>query len=133
MSAEPAAPTRSPYDAFGGEAGLRRLVDAFYDTMDSDPAAAPLRAMHAADLGPMRARLTDWLMGWMGGPPVYAERHPGRPCIMSAHAPYAIGAEEVSQWLACMRTALDRVDAPDDWREPVEQAFTRMCAGMRSR
>ena len=29
-------PTRTPYEAFGGEPGIRRLVDAFYDVMDGD-------------------------------------------------------------------------------------------------
>lgn len=125
-------PTRTPYEAFGGEAGVRRLVDAFYDVMDGDPAAAGIRAMHADDLGPIRARLADWLVGWLGGPPVYAERHPGRPCIMSAHRPYAIGAQEAEQWMACMRKAMLLEPPPADWREPLETAFGRMCQGMRN-
>lgn len=124
---------RTPFEAMGGEAGLRRLVDAFYDAMDTDPAAAGIRAMHQADLAPIRERLADWLSGWMGGPPVFAARHPGRPCIMSAHAPYAIGAAEVDQWLACMRRALDTVEPPADWREILDQAFVRMCDALRNR
>lgn len=124
---------QTPFAALGGEAGVRRLVDAFYDAMERDPAAAPLRAIHAADLTPMRERLADWLSGWLGGPPVYFERHPGRPCVMSAHAPFAIGAAEVEQWLGCMRQALEAVRAPEAWREPLMTAFTRMCGGMRNR
>ena len=129
---EPPVDLRTPYEAMGGEAGLRRLVDAFYDTMDSDPAAARVRAMHPADLTPIRTRLADWLSGWTGGPPVFAARHPGRGCIMSAHAPYAIGAEEVDQWLACMRQALDAVEPPPYWRDILDQAFVRMCGALRS-
>ena len=123
---------RTPYEAMGGEAGVRRLADAFYDAMERDPAAAGIRAMHAADLTAIRARLADWLSGWFGGPPVYAARHPGRPCIMSAHAPYDIGEAEAAQWMACMRQALDAVDTPADWRAPLELAFSRMSAGLRN-
>lgn len=132
MSVAPELPTRSPYEAFGGEAGIRRLVDAFYDVMDGDPAAAGIRAMHGDDLGAIRQRLADWLVGWMGGPPVYGQRHPGRPCIMSAHAPYAIGAEEAGQWMACMRKAMLLEPPPADWRAPLEEAFRRMCESLRS-
>jgi len=133
MSETAEAPTReTPFLALGGEAGVRALVDAFYDAMERDPAATELRAMHAADLSPMRERLSDWLTGWTGGPPVYGQRHPGRPCIVSAHAPFPIGAKETDQWMACMRQALDQVEAPAQWRGLLEQAFERMCQGLRS-
>ena len=128
--AQPSPPT--PYEALGGEAGVRRLVDAFYDVMDGDPAAAPLRAMHAADLSPMRARLSDWLTGWMGGPGVYDQRHPGRPCIVSAHAALAIGQAESAQWMSCMEQAIVRADVPQDWRDPLTRAFAKMCQGLQT-
>jgi hemoglobin len=122
----------TPFKAIGGETGMRRLVDGFYDRMDHDPAFAALRAIHAEDLGPMRARLADWLSGWMGGPQVYAVRHPDRPCIMSAHAPFRIDAVLADQWLACMQLALADTAMPEDWRELVAQAFARLCAGLQS-
>ena len=37
----------------GGEAAVRRLVDRFYDIMDSSSEALELRTLHATDLGPM--------------------------------------------------------------------------------
>lgn len=134
MSDSPPAPPRlrTPYVSLGGEAGVRRLVDAFYDAMDRDPSAARIRAMHEADLSPMRERLADWLSGWLGGPAVYDERHPGRPCIMSAHARFVIGPEEAAQWLDCMRQALAAVDVPVEWRGRLVQAFARMCEGLRT-
>jgi hemoglobin len=122
----------TPFEAIGGETGVRRLVDGFYDRMDHDPAFAALRAIHAADLGPMRARLADWLSGWMGGPKVYAVRHPGRPCIMSAHAPFRIDAVLADQWLACMQLALADTAMPEDWRDLAEQAFARLCEGLQN-
>jgi hemoglobin len=120
----------TPFEAIGGEAGVRALVDAFYDRMDRNPAFADLRAIHAADLGPMRSRLADWLTGWMGGPRVYPERHPGRPCIMSAHAPFRIDAALADQWLACMQPSLADCAMPEDWRELTDGAFARLCQGL---
>ena len=122
----------TPYEALGGAAGRRRLTDAFYDRMDRDPAFEALRLMHAADLGPMRERLADWMSGWTGGPAVYAQNHPGRPCIVSAHAPFRIDAAVADQWLACMRAALDAVSVSAQWRGPLDDAFARMCTGLQN-
>lgn len=44
----------TPYELLGGAAPLRQLVDRFYDVMDTAPEARALRAMHGAELGPMR-------------------------------------------------------------------------------
>lgn len=125
-------PTASPYDRLGGAPALRKLVDAFYDAMDQDPAAAGIRTMHDPDLGPIRDKLFDWLSGWAGGPPVYNAR-PDRTCIMSAHAPYAIGPAERDQWMACMRTALASLEVGDDVRAMFDAAFSRLSDGLRNR
>ena len=34
---------QTAYQLLGGEEGVRRLVDHFYQIMDTDPAAAPIR------------------------------------------------------------------------------------------
>jgi hemoglobin len=120
---------RTPFEALGEE-GVRRLVDAFYDAMDTNPEAAALRGLHDADLGPMRTRLADWLIGWMGGPRVYAERHPGRPCVVSAHKAFRIRQTEADQWMACMRQAFARTGAPQDLRQVLEPAFADMCQAL---
>ncbi len=125
-------PLPSPYDQLGGAPAVRRLVDAFYDAMDADPDAAGIRRMHHADLGPIRDKLFDWLSGWAGGPQLYSQR-PDRACIMSAHAPYAIGPAERDQWMGCMRTALDSLTLEPDVRELFESAFGRLANGLRNR
>jgi hemoglobin len=135
MSQAAAATTMSfptPFEAIGGEPGVRALVDDFYDRMEANPAFAPLRKIHADDLGPMRARLTDWLIGWMGGPVVYPERQPGRPCVVSAHAPFRIDAALADQWLACMQLALAEREMPEDWRRQTDHAFARLCQGLQN-
>ena len=127
------APARvNPYEMLGGAEPLRRIVDRFYDLMDSEPQAAGIRAMHAPDLGPMRQRLFEFLSGWLGGPPLYFER-PGQKCIVSAHGAFAIGAAERDAWMMCMRRALEDCAAPADVRALIEPAFARMAEGFRNR
>lgn len=49
--------TTSLYEAIGGDAVVQRIVARFYDVMDTDPAAATVRAMHPPDLSVSRERL----------------------------------------------------------------------------
>jgi hemoglobin len=97
-----------PYDAIGGEAGVRRLVDVFYDRMDTDPAVAGIRRMHPDDLTTSRDKLFAFLSGWMGGPPLYVQQH-GHPMLRRRHFPFAIDRSARDQWMVCMDVALATV------------------------
>ena len=119
----------TPFELIGGEPAVRRIVDRFYDLMDGDPAAAPLRAMHAADLGPMRERLGDFMIGWLGGPNLYFRR-PDARCMGQAHAPFAIDASIRGQWLSCMHRALDAEDVDAQMQMLIRAALDRMTEGM---
>lgn len=129
---EPETRPRTPYDMAGGETGLKRMVEAFYDIMDSDPAMAKLRAMHAPDLGPMREKLFDWLSGWMGGPQRYSQR-PDAGCVVSAHRPFAIDAETRDQWMDCMRRAFVEAGLTEDVRKLFDGVFARIAESFRNR
>jgi hemoglobin len=98
-------PDATPYALVGGDEGVRALVARFYDLMEMDPAYARIRALHGASLGPAREKLYLFLSGWLGGPPLYVERH-GHPRLRARHLPFPIGVAERDQWLACMRRAL---------------------------
>ncbi len=104
-------PAQSPYEILGDQ-GIRELVDAFYAVMDELPEAAEIRAMHADDLAPVRKKLTNYLIGWMGGPPVYLAVH-GTVCLTDPHARFHIGPRQRDQWLRCMDMALERVGASE--------------------
>ncbi len=114
------APPRTPFEALGGETAIRRMVDRFYDLMDSDPAFAQLRAMHAADLAPMRTSLTGWLTAWTGGPRDWFTANPGK-CVMSAHRRLGVSGETAAQWVEAMTRAI--ADSG-----PEDQALGRMMA-----
>jgi hemoglobin len=60
------------YQAAGGEVGIRKLVDDFYDVMEQRPEAQKIRKMHPADLTVSRDKLTLFLCGWLGGPRSYS-------------------------------------------------------------
>ena len=122
---------QTPYQILG-EDGIRQLTDAFYDVMDELPEAAGIRAMHAQDLGPMKLKLAEYLTGWMGGPPVYADKY-GSVCMTEPHEPFHIGPEERDQWLLCMDKALEQVGASDELVEMLKIPMYRIADAIRNR
>ena len=115
-----------------GEQGIRELTSAFYDIMDSLPEAAGVRAMHAADLTPMKEKLAEYLIGWMGGPPLYAQKY-GSVCMTEPHEPYHIGPEERDQWLLCMHRALAQTGASEELVEMLRLPLFRIADAIRNR
>jgi hemoglobin len=109
MSAEQT--TSTLFDLLGGESALRQVVHRFYELMDEDPAFIGLRAIHGRDLEPMKGKLSDWLSGWLGGPPLYDARADAT-CIGHAHSPFKIDEQMRDEWLACMYRALDECAIP---------------------
>ena len=125
------SPTPTHFDQVGGEAGIRRLVDRFYDLMDSAPEAVHVRALHAASLKQSREKLFLYLMGWTGGPPVYVERY-GHPRLRQRHMPFTIGVRERDEWLWCMQRSLSEHDMPDDLRAFLWQKLRELADHMRN-
>jgi hemoglobin len=129
-SPSPAQPT--PYELIGGEAGVRRLVDHFYDLMDSAPEAATIRALHATSLKASREKLFLFFSGWMGGPQLYVERF-GHPKLRMRHFPFSIGTKERDEWLWCMNKALTEQEMPDYVRAHLRQRLQQLADHMRNR
>jgi len=119
------------FELLGGEEGIRRLVDHFYDLMDSAPVAAGIRALHPPSLETSREKLRLFLTGWTGGPPVYVERH-GPPMLRARHLPFPIGEAERDAWIWCMDRALDDSDIPSDLRAYLRQRFRAVADHMRN-
>lgn len=133
MSAEssslPTAPT--PYEMLGGDAGIRRLVDRFYDLMDSAPEAVTVRALHASSLKASRDKLYLYLSYWTGGPSTYVEQR-GHPRLRMRHMPFTISTRERDEWLWCMDRALDEYAMPDSLREDLRQRLHGLADHMRN-
>jgi len=99
----------------GSERGVevvRNLVETFYDIMDTDPKAAPIRAMHPADLTSSREKLFMFLTGWTGGPQLYIERY-GHPMLRRRHLPFAVDESARDQWMYCMIRAMHQLEIED--------------------
>lgn len=94
------------YQAAGGIEGLRRLVDDFYDIMDSWEPARGIREMHSKELSTARDKLACFLSGWLGGPKLFQE-HYGQISIPRFHTSWPIGAAERDAWLGCMAQAIE--------------------------
>jgi hemoglobin len=125
-----AAPT--PYETLGGEAGVRALVDRFYDLMDLEPAYARLRALHPTPLEGSRDKLFWFLCGWLGGPDHFVQRF-GHPRLRARHMPYAIGIAERDQWLACMQQAMQDMHLEPALAQRLRTAFANTADWMRNR
>ncbi len=110
----------SHYEQLGGEEGIRRLVDHFYDLMDSAPEAARVRALHASSLKQSRVKLFEFMSGWTGGPQLYVQRV-GHPRLRMRHFPFVITSVERDEWLWCMDKALDAHETTAEVREFIRQ------------
>ena len=123
------------YQLLGGEQGgtenIRNLVETFYDIMDSDQKAAPLRALHPADLTSSREKLFMFLTGWTGGPQLYIERY-GHPRLRQRHMPFNIGEAERDQWMYCMIQAMHTLNFDDKLKQKLAEQLYGVADFMRN-
>jgi hemoglobin len=111
------------FQAAGGEAGIRQLVDAFFDRMGTDARFAAIFAMHPEQKDVSRDKLARFLCGWLGGPKLYNQKY-GAIGIPRVHAHLAIATAERDQWLACMsETVQEQPFAADFKKYLMEQLF----------
>ena len=134
---EEAGSTKSTfYDLLGGESGgiekIRDLVETFYDIMDTDPKAAPIRAFHAKDLTEAREKLFMFLTGWTGGPQLYIERY-GHPRLRQRHMSFSIGESERDQWMYCMISAMNQLKLDEKLMQKLSEQLYGVADFMRNR
>lgn len=122
---------KTPYQILG-EDGIRRLATTLYDVMCELPEAETIRGMHSKDLSEVKTKLGDYLIGWMGGPPVYQQKT-GTVCLTDPHAAYPIGPDEGKAWLLCFNTALERIDADDALKEMLAEPVQRLVWAVQNR
>lgn len=111
---------------------VRKLVDLFYDEMDSNPEFGIIRALHPPVLDGSRDKLYKFLAGWLGGPDLYIREY-GHPRLRARHLPFPIATTERDQWLVCMARALKASGIDDALAERLLVAFYRTADFMRNR
>jgi hemoglobin len=120
-------PVASVYEAAGGEATFRRLVERFYSGVAADPILRPVYPEE--DLAGATERLTLFLMQYWGGPNTYS-RERGHPRLRMRHAPFAIGRRERDAWLRQMTRAVDSLDLQPNVRKALLDYFDTASTAM---
>ena len=109
--------------AAGQYGGIEKLVNSFYDYMETLPVAKKILDMHSPDLTESREKLTRFLCGWLGGPKLFSEKY-GPIKIPMAHIHLMIEEPERDAWLVCMQKAVDDQPYEESFKEYfMEQIF----------
>ena len=119
------------YQILGAQSGIAALVERFYDLMDELPEARTIREMHPEDLTESKHKLELFLVGWMGGPPLYMQKY-GHPRLRARHLPFAVDSSARDAWMLCMRKALGETPLPEEICEQIEGAFAQLANHMRN-
>jgi hemoglobin len=125
-------PTLTPFQRIGGQPTVDRIIDSFYNRMDTLAEARVIRALHPEDLSATRAALKKYLAEWLGGPAAYTQER-GHPRLRARHLPFSIGDEERDAWLFCMRGAMEDVVTDQAAREGILQKLSQVADWMRNR
>ncbi|HEX4445210.1 MAG TPA: group II truncated hemoglobin, partial [Polyangiaceae bacterium] len=125
----------TPFDRLGGEAGVRALVERFYDAMaELEPALARL---HPCDADgrverASRDRFALFFIGWLGGPQDYVAQH-GHPRLRMRHGSVPVDRTMAIAWMRCMRAALEGAGVADEVRAFLEAKLGDVAQFLRNR
>ncbi|HTW03876.1 MAG TPA: group II truncated hemoglobin [Streptosporangiaceae bacterium] len=96
----------------GGRPAITRLIDAFYDRVESDDLLSPLfpGGVSAAH----REHVTTWWSEVFGGPADYTQRLGGYHAMVAHHRGLGITPEQRFRFASLMSLAADDADLPAD-------------------
>ena len=119
------------YESIGGEKGVKKLVDRFYDLMDERNDVTELRQLHAKNLKGSRMKLYLFLSGWLGGPSLYTDKY-GHPRLRQRHLPFKITSLERDQWMSCINQALEEQIEDKMLLQSLKLSFYKVANHMRN-
>ena len=96
----------------GGPDAFRRLVDAFYDRVETDDLLAPLFPGGVSE--DHRAHVTMWWVEVFGGATRYTEERGGYATMLAHHRGLGITADQRFRFASLMSLAADDAGLPDD-------------------
>lgn len=114
-------------DQLGGEPALRRLVNRFYDLVETDPRGENLMRLHfrGHGLAHVREEQFAFLSGFLGGRRYYEEKHGNMEVrLMHSHVPIAL--EDAESWLTLMDQAITDEGHAGPHVERMRAAFRRV-------
>ena len=103
-----------------GEAGLTRLIAAFYRRIPQDDILGPMYERH--DLEGAEQRLRDFLLFRFGGLTRYLEER-GHPRLRMRHARFPIGPAARDRWMQLMDAALAEAGLPAEAQQALRSFF----------
>ncbi len=108
-SLQPGSKPDSLYGLLGGEAGVRQLVEIFYDVIEGHAEGHRLHLLHLRGHGVEHSRIEqfNFLSGFLGGPGLYREKF-GHADVRRMHEHVEIDADARDDWLKCMGIAIDK-------------------------
>ncbi len=117
----------TPYQRLGGAEAVRALTERFYDLVESEPVAEPLRRLHLKGHGLAHARQAQFqfLSGFLGGPHLYFEQH-HHADVRAMHSHVSIDTVARDAWLACMDMAIAQQQVAPDLAERLMASFQRV-------
>jgi hemoglobin len=118
---------KSTLEELGGEPALRKLVDHFYDLIETDPRGENLMRLHfrGHGLAHVREEQFAFLSGFLGGRRYYEEKHGSMEVrLMHAHVP--ISLEDAESWLTLMDQAISDLDHTGPHIDKMRAAFRRV-------
>lgn len=123
-----------PFHRLGGEEGVRALAEAFYDAMDAnEPALARLHELdeHGKVSRGMRERFGLFLIGWLGGPQHYIEKH-GHPRLRMRHAGVPVDVSMRDAWVRSMQRAMEARGVSGGVRRYLDRRFAEVADFLRN-
>jgi len=99
-------------DWAGGPEALTRMINAFYDRLESEPLLSPL--FPGGVSAEHRDHVSRWWVEVFGGPNDYTTELGGYETMLAHHRDLAITAEQRFQFASLMSRAADDAGLPDD-------------------
>lgn len=124
----------TPFKKLGGEEAVKALAERFYDEMElHEPELARIHRLdedgkisrHSRD------RFALFLIGWLGGPQTYMEKH-GHPRLRMRHGKVEVSTAMRDAWLRSMKRAMDAQGIKGGLRTFLDNRFAEVADFLRN-
>lgn len=115
----------------GGDEALSKLVNRFYDLVETDPQGANILSMHfrGHGLSHVREEQINFLSGFLGGRRLYLEKH-GHADVRLMHEHVPIRTQDAEDWLALMDRAIEDCGHHGPHVERMRATFRRVALAL---
>lgn len=113
------------FDKIGAE-NIKLLVNGFYEYVFQSPKIEPLFRTNRDEI---KRKQELFLTQFLGGPTIYSMEF-GHPKMRMRHMPHAITEEAKTEWLRCMKQAIDDLSISEKLKEELFSVFPKVAAHM---